>query len=343
MGFRFWRRIRIAPGVSVNFSKSGASLSLGPRGAKMTIGPTGTRMTLGLPGTGLSYSYKVPSGTRALNRALKQQSRAVPNLAPIPPTPTPNPLEQAFIDGAKDMEHGDSDSAMRHLQGALELPDAAFLAGSLAMTLHRYEDAKSYLLHALQYPNEIGVSFHTFHITTQINLPITQELTIHITPSAHGANLMLAEVFQDLHEWDFAINQLRHILSHDPNDLVVKVSLCELLVDTRSNDLRSMQEVVQLGEGVGNETEVHATMLLYKAKALRRLNMPQAALDILTVALRRTKDRSQHVLLGLRYERAQTYVELGSKDMARADYEKIYAESPDYEDVSAKLDIRMSH
>ncbi|TVS19385.1 MAG: DUF4236 domain-containing protein, partial [Gammaproteobacteria bacterium] len=29
MSFRFWRRIRIAPGVTVNLSKSTASLSFG--------------------------------------------------------------------------------------------------------------------------------------------------------------------------------------------------------------------------------------------------------------------------------------------------------------------------
>ncbi|MBW1922508.1 MAG: DUF4236 domain-containing protein [Deltaproteobacteria bacterium] len=40
MAFRFWRRIRIAPGVTLNLSKSGGSLSFGPRGAKFTIGPT---------------------------------------------------------------------------------------------------------------------------------------------------------------------------------------------------------------------------------------------------------------------------------------------------------------
>lgn len=102
MGFRFWRRIRIAPGVSVNFSKSGASLSLGPRGAKMTIGTSGTRMTLGLPGTGLSYSYKVPNATRVLNNTLIQQARAAPIAQPkVSPAPTPNPLEQAFIDRAE--------------------------------------------------------------------------------------------------------------------------------------------------------------------------------------------------------------------------------------------------
>ena len=32
MGFRFYRRVRILPGVSVNFSRSGPSLSVGLRG-----------------------------------------------------------------------------------------------------------------------------------------------------------------------------------------------------------------------------------------------------------------------------------------------------------------------
>jgi hypothetical protein len=58
MAFRFWRRIRLFPGVSLNLSKSGASLSLGPRGAKYTIGPRGSRATLDLPGTGLLYTVQ---------------------------------------------------------------------------------------------------------------------------------------------------------------------------------------------------------------------------------------------------------------------------------------------
>ncbi|TVS08967.1 MAG: DUF4236 domain-containing protein, partial [Gammaproteobacteria bacterium] len=49
MSFRFWRRIRIAPGVTLNLSKSTASLSFGPRGAKYTVSPRGNRVTAGLP------------------------------------------------------------------------------------------------------------------------------------------------------------------------------------------------------------------------------------------------------------------------------------------------------
>jgi hypothetical protein len=50
---RFWRRVRVAPGVSVNMSKSGPSVSVGPRGAKLTVGRRGIRRTIGIPGTGI--------------------------------------------------------------------------------------------------------------------------------------------------------------------------------------------------------------------------------------------------------------------------------------------------
>ena len=55
MGFRFYRRIRIAPGVSLNLGKRGASVSVGPRGAKMTFGSNGVRSSVGIPGTGMRY------------------------------------------------------------------------------------------------------------------------------------------------------------------------------------------------------------------------------------------------------------------------------------------------
>lgn len=55
MGFRFYRRVKIAPGVSLNLGKSGASVSVGPRGAKMTFGKKGVKTSVGIPGTGMRY------------------------------------------------------------------------------------------------------------------------------------------------------------------------------------------------------------------------------------------------------------------------------------------------
>jgi hypothetical protein len=60
VAIRFWRRVRVAPFLRLNLSKSGASLSIGHRGAWYTIGPHGRRVTLGLPGTGLFWTEHVP-------------------------------------------------------------------------------------------------------------------------------------------------------------------------------------------------------------------------------------------------------------------------------------------
>jgi len=62
MSFRFWRRSKIAPGVTLNLSKSGGSFSFGPRGAKFTVGSRGKRATVGIPGTGLFYTKTLPGG-----------------------------------------------------------------------------------------------------------------------------------------------------------------------------------------------------------------------------------------------------------------------------------------
>ncbi len=56
MGFRFYRRLKIAPGIYLNFSKSGISTSIGPRGAKVTVSKRGIRKTVGIPGTGIHYT-----------------------------------------------------------------------------------------------------------------------------------------------------------------------------------------------------------------------------------------------------------------------------------------------
>ncbi len=54
--FRFYRRVHVFPGLSVNLSKSGPSLTMGVRGAHVTFGRTGIRKTVGIPGTGIYYT-----------------------------------------------------------------------------------------------------------------------------------------------------------------------------------------------------------------------------------------------------------------------------------------------
>jgi hypothetical protein len=66
MGTRFQKRVKILPGVTLNFSKSGVSTSLGVRGARMTVGNGKTRTTVGLPGTGLSHTTIEKTGEQTV-------------------------------------------------------------------------------------------------------------------------------------------------------------------------------------------------------------------------------------------------------------------------------------
>jgi Protein of unknown function (DUF4236)/Bacterial SH3 domain len=65
MGFRFQRRLKLFPGVRLNFSGGGISTTIGVRGASVTLGRGGAYVNVGLPGTGLSFREKLtPSEVR---------------------------------------------------------------------------------------------------------------------------------------------------------------------------------------------------------------------------------------------------------------------------------------
>ena len=70
MGLRFQRRVKILPGIRLNFSRSGVGLSVGGRGAHIGITARGQHYaSIGIPGTGLSWreyhksASIVPPGT----------------------------------------------------------------------------------------------------------------------------------------------------------------------------------------------------------------------------------------------------------------------------------------
>ena len=62
MTWNYRKRVKIAPGVHLNFSKSGVSTSIGPKGAKISFGRNGAYMSTSIPGTGL-YSRQKISGS----------------------------------------------------------------------------------------------------------------------------------------------------------------------------------------------------------------------------------------------------------------------------------------
>jgi len=80
MALRFRKSIKLAPGIRMNLSGSGASWTFGPRGASIGVGKRGTFLNSGIPGTGLSSRTQL-SGAGSASRA--RQTR----LAAVPPQP----------------------------------------------------------------------------------------------------------------------------------------------------------------------------------------------------------------------------------------------------------------
>ncbi len=94
---RLWRRVRVAPGVTVNLGKSGPSVSVGPRGSKVTVGRRGLRQTVGIPGTGLYATRQVSSSGH--------QPTPTPGAAAVPGAAVPA-AEAAIPDDQIELYYG---------------------------------------------------------------------------------------------------------------------------------------------------------------------------------------------------------------------------------------------
>jgi len=346
MAFRFWRRIQIAPGITLNLSKSGGSLSLGPRGAKVTVGARGLRATMGIPGTGLSYTTTLPVRRSSRGRGGSQPASDAPGRQPeerltlgfFKRLVTPDD-EESLVDGCRELVLGDEEKAFEHLKEAVCLADGAYLAGFLALKREQPVEAANYLEMAAERHGRLGRYFSKYGISATMSVPITDEVTAHVGADLRGVLLGLVEAYQLQRRWDAAIESLQRLRRLEPDDVVVKLSLAELLMDLHPHERETCRKVVRLAEGIENETQLHAALLLYKARALHGMGLNEAARDLLTRTLRRKKGRSDELLRALRYERARVYEKLGQRKRARSEMEKLYAESPDYEDVAARLDI----
>lgn len=339
MAFRFWRRIRIAPGVTLNLSKSTASLSVGPQGAKYTISPHGNRATVGLTGTGLFYTVhdreRAGRGGAAPAPEVAAQDRLTLGFFQRLFTPAD---EKRFVDGLRALNEGDQEAALAALEEARDLLDAAWMAGLIRLRREEFDDSKDHFDHALDRLADLGALFEKYEIAAQASLPITEDIFAHILPRERGTRLALLEIAQIEGRHDDAMAHVERLMDLDPTDPVVLLSFVELALDT-PDDRALMDRVVRDTVHVENETPVDTAILLYRGRALAASGLPDAAIHAFTLANRRRKDRPAGLLHQVRYDRAVLYHETGQRARARREFERIYAADPGFEDVAERLGV----
>ena len=360
MPFRFFHRFRIARGLTLNLSKRGVSVSAGPRGARVTVGTSGTRATAGLTGTGLHYTVVNPhrqlaaaaehsqsgSSNRFIPQAL-ENAELMPKLGWLERLMLSTDVKQ-FIDGWQAWGRGDIDQALACFNAVSVVSkagaDAAWSAALLYVQREQLTEAAGLLQRVLDDSGALGQTFREQGFTPRVQVPVTPEIVATMSPVTASVQLLLAEVQQSMGEYQAALKTLDQALpsssdSTDQTDVdpVMLAAFGELALVSQDSD--AMHRFNTLAAALGNDSPVHTVVMYYRAQTLFNNKLYEAALAVLTPALRRTKDRNPALLLSLRFLRAQTYRALNKNAQAQREFERIYAEDPSFEGVREALGL----
>lgn len=83
MAWSYRRRIKIIPGVHLNFSKSGISTSIGVKGASVTLGKNGSYLNTSIPGLGIYSRQKLGGNNKPALQDVAEQNDHEPTTVPV--------------------------------------------------------------------------------------------------------------------------------------------------------------------------------------------------------------------------------------------------------------------
>lgn len=330
MGFRARKSFKVAPGVRLNVSRSGVGASVGTRGARYSVHSSGrTTKSVGIPGTGLGYVST--SGGGRSNRATGAPRTAVPAPAPAPVKPgTFAPAgEKALyrlIKGGDYTSQQLESIAAQHRQQWLP---AATIDALMRVQRGDTSDSTVGLLRALvEHPNDAASDpFIMKYLSVEMTIGLAPGVSVTLPASRDLLGLALAEVLQARGDLDGAIDIVERLT---PTSYAA-VSLAELYAETGRSD-----EVLSLTNGLTNEDDSTALLLVYRGIAFTRQQMFEAAREAFKEALKSKKRAPEIRHLALR-QRAEAQAADGKRAMARKDLERILAEDSQAPGVRQRL------
>lgn len=339
MGFRFYKRIKIMPGVSLNLSKSGPSLSIGPKGMKHTIGREGTRTTFSIPGTGIYYTIS-SSRTHKKNTSTNNSHRqSMPNTqSGFFSQLFMSAEEKKFNSGLNAFIQGDNFTAKKNFLDS-NSTDGYFMAGFISLGEKKYSEAEGYFDKCRGAISSLGKIANKINDKLEILLEVTDYIEAPIRLDKRGLALCCVEAYQNQGKYEKALKILEEIWNDNPSDKIVCLSLIDLVAVADEATAQILKEIVEITKDVENDTPIDTNILYLRSYALYRLDLVTAAVKELSKLIRKKKDRPEELILDIRYLRGQMYEELGEKAKAKKDYEFIFAQEPEYQDIQEKLGL----
>lgn len=337
MGFRMRRSIKIAPGVRLNVSSKSIGVSAGVRGARVSVNSSGRRTTtVGVPGTGISYSKSTRTGGREQGTPRQASSRqSTKPAAPPAPKPTKPGLTAPKWEKVLYKQINGVPTSQRLHELLTESPEASptitliellYIALPAADALR----VRSLLnwMHDIAYDPAEDTFVQRYISAQTLTVPIAVGITATLPLNRDALSLFLAEVEQAEGNLGRAIE----VVEVSTQTTVAAVSLAELYASIARWD-----DIVELTNGLTNEDDSAAFLLVQRGKALRELGYQEAARESLREALR-ARSRASAIRNLAYIERGITYLTEGKKGMARKDFERVLADDAMYPGLNELLD-----
>jgi tetratricopeptide (TPR) repeat protein len=234
----------------------------------------------------------------------------------------------------EDYKAGKKDEALEHFLDAApqEAGAAIFAAAILAEKDRKDYRAVELLEQVVQSDDEFPTPLMEKYLAAAtVDIDITPHVTAVVPIGGLAATLLLVELYQAQRRVREAIGLLEEIeeLAGEP---ILTLSLCELYAS------RNIWEgIIDRAKGIESENDVTLEILIYYGRAMHEQGLHEAAVTVFTKAMRRKKDRSTALLNEAMYWRAVSYQAQGKDNRANQEFQKLYAEDPDFRDVAERL------
>lgn len=354
MTFKFFKKINVAEGKSMCFSKGGTRLGTTPGEQHVTLGAYGTSYTEGISGTGFFWKDDAEATPENSGRSFHPCSSISDlNYTTQPPGSVAREISPGFLSG---LFMGSIEKAFRRILVAdvlgdqarvLDLakqlprePDVALIVGIIHLRQQNFPLAASRLGMAARDENtgqRIKAIRGLENSSLRVKDPETG-LSFSYALDAKTARFLLASALRQLGKWAQAAEELSKLNEKDPTNGPVAFCLARTITNWPQATAESLMEVLVATEpALENGNALDTGLLLCRARALRRLRRFERAGQVLGSITRAPKGRPAEMLLAIKYEKALLFMDLERPHCALKTFEEILAVAPHYRDVSHKV------
>lgn len=211
------------------------------------------------------------------------------------------------------------------------------MLGFLSLGKGLFQEAEAAFVKCRAALGDLGNSIHKYIKGFQLSLQITDYIDAPIEIDRRGLALVMVEAYQKQGKFAEAIREVTALWGSNPSDAVVCLSLCELVVTSPSASKAELEDIVQMATTVENCDPIYTNILYLRGAAMYRMQLADAAIQQLSLLLRKKTDRPDSLLHQIRYLRGRLYEQQNQMDRAKKDFELIYAKDPGFRDVRSRI------